>query len=460
VHQPLDDKQPGFSLMIFGQYFNRHETWAEMARPWVDYIARNDYLLQQGRNVADVAYFYGEEQPITALTAYSALPDIPKRYAYDYVNPDVLLNRLQVQGNELVTKSGARYRVLYLGGTSQRMTLPVLRRIAALVQAGATVVGAAPQDSPSLEDDAAEFQALVKRLWGSGAGGAVGHGRVLAGHDVEAALATLGVTADFSYRGAGQDAEFLFVHRRLRDGDLYFVDNRANAAQQIEARFRANGRAPELWHADTGTVEPVSYRIEQGQVIVPLNFGAEESLYVVFRQAPGAGRAVTVPAPKLEKWSAIDGDWQVDFQPGRGAPASARFASLHSLADDADAGIRYFSGTAVYRHDFALPSGAAGGAPLWLDLGRIGDVAEVRVNGKSAGISWWPPYRVDIGTLVQAGGNHLEVRVANLWVNRLIGDAQPGAKKFTFTTLPTYQATAPLRPSGLLGPVTLWRNAR
>ena len=90
VHQPLDDKQPGFSLAIFGQYFNRHETWAGMAKPWVDYIARNGYLLQQGRNVADVAYFYGEEQPLTALYAFAPLRDTPVRHAWDFVNADVL----------------------------------------------------------------------------------------------------------------------------------------------------------------------------------------------------------------------------------------------------------------------------------------------------------------------------------------------------------------------------------
>jgi alpha-L-rhamnosidase len=458
VHQPLDDKQPGFSLMIFGQYFNRHETWAEMARPWVDYIARNDFLLQQGRNVADVAYFYGEEQPITALTAHAALPDQPRRYAYDYVNVDVLQNRLQVQGKDLVAKTGARYRVLYLGGTSQRMTLPVLRRIAALVEAGATVAGAAPQGSPSLKDDPGEFQALVKRLWGSGAGGIVGRGRVIGGQDVEAALASMNVTPDFSYAGAGKDAELLFVHRGLSDGDLYFVSNRANTAQQVEARFRANGRAPEIWRAESGQVEPVSYRIANGQAIVPLNLGPEESLFVVFRKAASAA-ALTVPARHLQRVAAIDGGWKVSFQPGRGAPASASFATLHSLADDADAGIRYFSGTSSYSREIDVPAGGAAGAPLWLDLGRIGDVAEVHVNGKSAGVSWWPPYRVDIGGLVRPGANHLEVRVANLWVNRLIGDAQPGAQKFTFTTLPTYQASAPLRPAGLIGPVTLWREA-
>ena len=90
-----------------------------------------------------------------------------------------------------------------------------------------------------------------------------------------------------------------------------------------------------------------------------------------------------------------------------------------------------------------------------LNLGDVGKIAEVLVNGKSAGIAWKPPDRLDVTAFVGPGENALEIRVANLWVNRLIGDAQPGADKIGFTTLPTYAPNAPLRPSGLLGGVRL-----
>jgi hypothetical protein len=149
VHQPVDDKVPGLSLMIFGQHFNRHEAWAEMAKPWVDYIARNAFMLQQGRYFADVAYFFGEEAPLTGLYERDRIADAPSHYAYDFVNPDVVLNRFKVDGNDLVVEGGARYRVLYLGGSSSRMTLPVLRRLASLVEAGATVVGARQNSRPA-----------------------------------------------------------------------------------------------------------------------------------------------------------------------------------------------------------------------------------------------------------------------------------------------------------------------
>ena len=143
------------------------------------------------------------------------------------------------------------------------------------------------------------------------------------------------------------------------------------------------------------------------------------------------------------------------FQPGRGAPGSSRLTALGSLAEQQDPGIRYFSGVATYTKRFTLPKGARPGAPLLLDLGSIGDVAQVRVNGVDVGTAWHAPYRLDIGKAVRRGSNRLEVRVANLWVNRLIGDAQPGARKVTYTALHAYRADAPLRPSGLIGPVTL-----
>jgi hypothetical protein len=456
VHQPVDDKLPGLSLAIFGQYFNRHETWAEMARPWVDYLSRTSYLLQQGRNIADVAYFIGEERPITALFADAPLADVPVRYAYDFVDAGALLHDLKVIDGELASKGGARYRALYLGGTSERMTLPVLERLAQLAEAGATIIGTAPQSSPSLNDDPAAFSALVARLWsGSSATIIVGKGRVIARDHVEDALASAGVRPDFDYAKPAADSELLFVHRKLTDGDAYFVTNRRNRAETIEARFRVNGKAPELWHADTGRSEPVSYRIEGDSTIVTLPLEAEDSFFVVFRK-PVATPSAVVPRSAPRELDTLTKPWTVAFQPGRGAPASTTVDALHPLNEDKDPGVRYFSGIATYTTMFTLPAGAKPGAPLWLDLGQVGDVAEVRVNGTDVGTTWKPPYRIDIGPAVKRSENRLEVRVANLWVNRLIGDAQPGVQnKVTWTALPTYRPDAPLRASGLIGPVRL-----
>jgi hypothetical protein len=455
VHQPVDDKVPGLSLGMFGQYFTRHETWAEMARPWIDYIARNAYMLQQGRNVADVGYVYGEETPLTQLYKTAPPADAPTRHAYDFVNADAVLGNLSVEGNEIVASGGARYRLLYLGGTSRSMTLPVLRRLAALVEAGGTIAGPAPEGSPSLKDDATAYAALVKRLWTGAPVSMVGKGRVIAApKDAEAALAAIGVAPDFAYAKPAADSEWLFVHRKLDDGEAYFVTNRRFRAEKGEARFRVTGKAPEIWRADTSAAQPVSYRIEGEETIVPLDMGPEESFYVLFRK-PASAPQLTVAAPAPVPVATLDGAWDVTFQPGRGAPATLRLDSLGSLSDQSDPGVKYFSGIATYRKDFVRPSAPRPGEKLLLDLGKIGDLAEVRVNGALVGTVWHTPYRLDIGSAVRAGNNRLEVRVANLWANRLIGDMQPGATKITYTAAPTYTAKAPLRPSGLIGPVTL-----
>jgi hypothetical protein len=454
IHQPSDTRVPGLSLGIFGQYFNRHETWAEMARPWIDYIARNAYLLQQGRNVADVAYFYGEEAPVGSLFADHPIADAPTRHAFDYINADALVDQLSVANGELVSRGGARYRALYLGGTSSRMTVRTLRRIAALAEAGATIVGQAPVSSPSLADNADEFRRLTAKLWNGQPQATVGKGRVIASQDIESALASLGVQADFNYARPQPDSELLFVHRQLGDGDIYYVNNRRNRPERIEARFRVTGKRPEIWRADTGAIQPVSYHVEHGMTVVPLDFEAEDSFFVVFRQ-PATSSTATVAAPKFAPVMTLDDELCVSFQAGRGAPAAIRLATLGSLSEQSDPGVKYFSGVATYSRDFELPAGIKPGAQLRLNLGKVGDLAEVRVNGRHVGTVWHAPYSLEIGSAVKAGRNHLEIRVANLWVNRLVGDAQPGATRITYTSVPTYTAKAPLRPSGLMGPVVL-----
>jgi hypothetical protein len=180
----------------------------------------------------------------------------------------------------------------------------------------------------------------------------------------------------------------------------------------------------------------------------------EESFFVVFRK-PATQSSVTFSRPTFRPAMDLSGPWDVAFQANRGAPERTRLQRLASFSEHSDPAIKYFSGVATYTRTFQLPKSPAAGKPLVLDLGHVGDVAEVRINGKFAGTAWKAPYRLDIGTLAHTGENKLEIRVADLWVNRLIGDAQPGAKKITYTSMPTYEADAPLRLSGLLGPVTL-----
>lgn len=453
VHQPLE-RAPGLSLMIFGQFFNRHETWAEMARPWIDYIARSSYLLQQGRNVADVAVFYGEESPLSAQAAFGEPSGLPRRYAFDYVNADVLRDVLSVENGDLVAASGARYRILQLAGSSRFMTLPTLRRLAELVEQGATVVGRPPVGSPSLADERAAFDGLVDQLWSGQPETRVGLGRVIASDDVEGGLARLGVVPALDIDNPLGERDVMFVHRQAGDADIFFVLNRSRSARTLRPRFRVLGKSPELWSAETGTSRPISFESDGSATTVPLEIGPEQGVFVVFRgHAEGTRRIIAAPQPS--PLLALDGPWRVAFQPGRGAPATIDLPGLISLSDHVDPGVRYFSGEATYTRTFRLPEGVSDAGPLWLDLGAVGDLAEVTVNGQAAGAVWIAPWRVDISQVVRPGENKVSIKVANLWVNRLIGDAQPGAEPIAFTTIDTFSADAPLRPSGLIGPVRL-----
>ncbi|MCP3733534.1 glycoside hydrolase [Sphingomonas sp. RP10(2022)] len=454
VHQPLVGKAPGLSLWIFGQNFNRNESWAGQARPWVDYLARTQWMLSQGRYAADVAYFYGEEAPIVTLMEAGKLADAPKRYGYDFVDAEALRSNLSVVDGALATPSGMRYRVLQLGGSSRRMTLPVLTRIAALVEAGATIVGDKPTDSPSLADDPAAFRALADRLWAGGAETKVGRGRVLADLPVEQALAASGVAPDQEITGGSGDAPTLnFLHRTLDDGELWFASNPTTKTFAGEVAFRVTGRAPELWDAETGTATPLPYRIENGRTLVPLTLGDSGSAIVVFR-TPATATVRTPAAPAERVVAAIDGDWSVRFQPDRGAPTGAQAMAAGSWTQSEQPGIRYFSGTATYSRTIRVPA-VAKRARTILSLGAVGDIAAVSVNGTPVRTVWHAPYRVDITDALRRGSNRIEVTVANRWVNRLAGDAQPGATKVGWTTAPTYSARAPLLPSGLIGPVEL-----
>lgn len=457
VHQPTEAEQPGLALLIFGQYFNRHETWAELARPWVDYMARSGFLLQQGRHVADVAYFYGEEAPIVALYAEGLPEDAPSHNAYDFVSADVVLDALDVEDGELVTPGGARYRLLHLGGSSRVMTVAMLRKLAELVDRGAKIAGSPPEHSPSLADDPDEFAAWVARLWPSRP--AADADRVIRAAHADAALAAIGVDPDFVHSGADVEAPILFQHRHLGEqGEVYFLANRARTRVEGTARFRVTGRVPELWRADTSERRPLSYRVAGDETLVDLPMDARDAFFVVFRDRSEAQMA-SYPIPERQPIADVGAvGWDVDFPVNRGAPERVRLEALAPLDEHPDPGVRHFSGIATYRTTFELPEGTRPDAALELDLGEVRELAEVLVNGRSAGIVWRTPHRVDVGGLVRSGTNALEVRVANLWVNRLIGDVQPGVgedDRITWTSTPIYRPDAPLRRSGLIGPVRL-----
>ena len=458
VHQPLIGKAPGLALGPFGQWFTRNETWAEQATPWITYLARSSYLLQQGKFVADIAYFYGEDSNLTAIFGNRA-PDVPPGYNFDYVNADALEHKLNVRDGALVTESGMRYRVLVLDRYSEHMSLPALRRLQTLVNDGATIIGKRPVDDPSLADDQAAFHSIVQELWGSTEEDrSVGKGHILQQGSVADALQRTKVEPDFTFKKPRPESNVLFVHRRTPTTDLYYIDNRTDQPEAINASFAVTGKAAELWHADTGKIEPASYDISGGRTSVPLELDPYGTVFVVFRHAAQKSSR-HLPVVRETAIASIDGAWDLSFEKNKGAPDSIKLQQLTSWSQNTDPGIRYFSGHGTYTKRINIPASSfKSGDKLWIDLGTVDNLAEVTVNGKPLGIAWKAPYRIDVTSALHPGDNLLEVRVVNLWVNRLIGDQQPSAKQYTFTVRNPYKATSSLLPSGLLGPVRILRE--
>lgn len=457
AHQPLINKKPGLTLGPFGQWFNRNSTWAKQAGPWVAYLGRNSYMLQRGRFAADIIYYYGQDTNLTALYQHRS-PNLPNGYGFDYVDADALTHVLGVNSKgEITTPGGVTYRILGLNQNSRYMSLPVLAAIHKLVMEGASVAGPKPTHDPSLADNQAEFHILADELFGDGTGiHHAGKGTVYAGQTVAEALAEMHDAPDFDYVATLPGANLKFIHRKLTDGDIYFVDNRSDHVATVEASFRVAGRVPTLWHSETGKITPVSYTIANGRTTVPLHLGPWGSVFVVFR-GHAMQNSWIAPAKIEKRLATIHGPWNVTFPPNWGAPPSITLNTLASWSDNPNAGVKYFSGTGTYTRTIdASASWFQHDAHIWINLGVVRNLAGVSVNGKSLGIVWHTPYQVDATTALHPGSNTLTIQVTNAWVNRLIGDQQPNAtKKYTFTDYHPYTADSPLLPSGLLGPVTV-----
>ncbi|HEU5136514.1 MAG TPA: glycosyl hydrolase [Steroidobacteraceae bacterium] len=468
-HQPGTSHKPGLTLGPFGQAFTRNETWAEMAGPWITYLARSSYLLQQGRPVADLLYFYGEGAPSGVPYREAGQPVDPVGYGFDYVNADALLRLAKVEDGRISFPGGATYRILVLPPGMERMTLPMIRKLEELVRDGAIVVGKKPAGSPSLSFDSEQVRTVADQLWGQADGlsltvNTYGRGRVYWHPSIAAVLALEGVARDFEYSSAGSAMELRHAHRKIDNGHIYFVTNQSGVGGPVNASFAVRGLEPEIWHADSGRVEPASFRMHAASTVVSLELAPYEAVFVLFRRPTAAG-ARSVPAPRTRPLSTLTGEWIVRFPADSGAPAEIR-AAEGSWTDSSDPGIRYFSGVATYERSLDAPQGwFKKGERIQLDLGCVGELAEVRVNGALVGTAWHPPYKVDLQNALRPGRNLLQIRVANLWFNRFVGDAQPGATQRAFTNAPAgggfanldggIKASSPLRPSGLLGPVKL-----
>ncbi|MFV2066899.1 MAG: glycosylhydrolase-like jelly roll fold domain-containing protein [Pirellulales bacterium] len=258
------------------------------------------------------------------------------------------------------------------------------------------------------------------------------------------------------------DALIRYAHRRTEEREIYFVANRQPQPVAARCVFRVTGRRPELWDPVRGTVRPLpDFAQQDGRTTIPLRFEPHQSFFVVFPKDTAAVPKATgtrVNFRKLVTVGQIDGPWKVTFDTTAGGPPATTFTTLDDWSRRPEAAIKYYAGIATYHRTFDLPPSLQGraGRTMVLDLGQVHELARVRLNGSDLGIVWCAPWRVDITRALQQGKNQLEIDVANLWPNRLIGDKSvPPERRVTRTNFNPYRPDAPLLPSGLLGPVTL-----
>ncbi|WP_420236805.1 glycosyl hydrolase [Telmatobacter bradus] len=505
---PAEYGKPGQEYFA-GTHLNPNVTWWNQTGPFLAALNRAQFLLQQGRPVSDLLYFYSDQVPNFVRSKNDDPAHTLPGYDYDVVNEDALLHRLQFDGAHLHTPEGVEYRALALP-SSGRFSLAALRWVEQFVAQGGVVIGAEPTEALGLQtsEQKGEFSRIAAALWsGCNPQTKTAHyekGTIVCTTSAQDAFAVLGVALDFKFTvhaaaQVGNEPAFDYVHRSTAEAEIYFVRNTRAHAVEATLSFRVQGRTPELWSADDGSVQTAAaYReTAEGRTEIPLSFPAYGSTFVVFTHASGL-HLVRIERNGAEAFPAIrkGGDlfttsegelvaltagsynlldssgeshsrtvsnstpaktsrWTLAFPAGWGAPASIPVESFKSWTESKLAGIRYFSGSAVY-HSHLQVSAEEHDKPLWLELGDVREIATVRVNGSVAGTTWQSPYAVRIDGKLHGGENTIEIEVANLWPNRLIGDLQnTGQTHYTHTNISAYRKDSPLLPSGILKPVTV-----
>ncbi len=439
-----------------GTHFNPNCTWWPMAGAFIDYLNRCHWMLQQGRFAADVAYYYGDHVPNIARRKGDDPAGVLPDYDYDVLCEEILL-RLNFRDGQLELPTGMTYRVLVLPD-HRVLSLAAMRKVHELVKDGATVVGPKPECAISLlggEPAIEEFAQLADETWD-----ATRPQHAIEGISPPEVLRQLGVEADFSHDG-GDTAPIEWIHFNIPDGDMYFVAHQTEEPLTVECSFRVSGRQPELWDPMDGSRQTANaFKQKDGRTALPIQFRPNGSVFVVFRKKiqPTQQGEADSNCPTINGSAQIAGPWSVEFDPGWGGPESVEFPELADWTKHDNLGIKHYSGIATYEKRFRVPVELSRKADrrICLDLGNVLEMAEIRLNGKSLGVVWSPPFQVDVTDALKQGENSLEMRVANQWANRVIGDLQqPPEKRRTKTNITALKADTPLSPSGLLGPVTL-----
>ena len=516
AHKPFDDKyRPGMTMGPYGVHWDRGQTWWPMVDGYHKYITRCQYLLSQGNPVADILYLTPEGAPQVFLPPPSSVDGTPvmpdkKGFNFDGCSPLFLIKNATVKDNRIVFPSGTSYRILVLPKV-ETMTPELVEKIGSLVKDGAIVYGNPPKKSPSLtnypecdrkvKELAESIWAvserpidLTERLFGKGSIWWNGESAMFKSGKKEFSdpaslypdynetvniIQKKGLLPDFSSGGS-----IRYTHRALPDRDIYFISNRTGLMVTDTCLFRDGTKNAELWDAVTAKINPLlCFTAKNGSIEVPVRLEPFQSYFVVFYHSERTdNKKFRTPEMFRDKKSIkkLDGKWNVSFNPTWGGPENIQFDSLYDWTKRPDDGIRYYSGIAVYRKSFDLPDNEVRSkkSEYYLELGTVKNLAHVKLNGKDLGIIWTAPWQVNITDALKSKGNQIEIQVADLWINRLIGDEnQPWdgvkdgkwpewllngtpreSKRFTFTTHRFYKKDDPLVESGLLGPVIIKKS--
>lgn len=528
IHQAYDERFPGVNAW-FGSEFNRNNTWFDYMGSWLNYIKRANYMMQQGKYVADIMYFIGEDAP--KMTG-EINPALPAGYSYDFINAEVILERLSFADGYYQLPDGMRFKLLVLPNL-ETMRPAVLAKIAQLVEQGGAVYGPKPKRSPSLENypqSDKRVQELANTLWQNIDGKQTTQARYGKGsvfyqqaQDVKGANAEtidLGVILDQLNTPAdlsGLPKKVIWSHRSSDTHDIYFIANQSEQVLSINPSFRttAHQGQPQYFNAVTGDISDIAqFKKANGRIEIPMQLNELESRFIVFEKQPSAqshtlgkqnihqvnhdGKAVllasqfdkqgnriievskngayqiinqdgseqTVSVADLPEVITLDQPWQLTFQENRDVPSSLTLDKLTSLTELKPVALQHYSGSIQYQTSFNLsPEMLRDNQQLQLDLGEVGVIARVNINGKDLGDLWSRPLTVNINDAVKAGINTLTIDVATTWLNRIIGDLKypeqfPESNKAkSFKTDITFEGTikknAALQRSGLIGPVQL-----
>jgi hypothetical protein len=450
-----------------GTHINPQVSWWDYSDGFIDYINRVQGVVQKGKFVADVLYYYGDHVPNIARLKEDDPAGVLPGYDYDITNEEVLL-QLEVVNYKLLVPGGIEYKILVLPD-HEVISLAALKKVEFLLNEGATVIGPKPERMVTLvggDKAQIEFQILTDKLWGpkpkKQGNSNVGKGHLFWGYTANYLMQIIGLPMDFEIVSFKKIPNLDYIHYTIDDSDVYFVSNQSDDFQTVGIKFRVGGKKPEIWDPINGEKrDAVAFKQNRRQTTIPLKFDPYGSIFVVFTDSisPDVQGSEKSNWPELQALMEVEGPWHLAFDTAWGGPESFEAEDLFDWSTSSNEGIKYYSGKVAYTNTFACTEKDKS-KRYWIELNELEDVgiASIELNGKDLGIVWTKPFSLEITEALKSGENSLKITVVNNWHNRLVGDrGKPQEERYTMTNI-KIRDNWKLEKSGLLGPVKILSN--